>query len=445
MSELYIPQNIKIGYQKRTDALTGLLAYLIPEDEKGKYNQMLSWQRWRNHELGEAVIDNKPRNGYIINVSKTHVPFSSFGQERTKVRVHSADGYEFEISVENLIEILEVSDISKKYINAECVFAWQNKQIWLVPTNTKVYEKYQKVQQAKLENSQAKKTGGKKSSQELIEDKKRKEIAKKIKTGDIVELCYNSQKYMYVGKAKTYLKSKVVRVKLEDIDVKSKTLKIDPVTVPLLINVEKKSKKDILNGQALSHDAYSYNYLFSLTDRYMGVKSYVEENMSEKDSERLKEVYLDAMDEYGKKPLKYVVERRESYYSRHAENEMGYVWKSFVKKMVVGGVSKVEKAFFAKNELYMLRIEAQKYIPATVKNVEKFAIAMELVEVSTMNVLKRVECEIDEHSFATKMGYVLAPAKGWKDDYQMYASTWDENSKGSPKKNLVEIKTIWYS
>lgn len=444
MSELYIPQNIKIGYQQRTDALTGLLAYLIPEDEKGKYNQMLSWQRWRNHELGDAVIDNKPRNGYIINVSKTHVPFSSFGQERTKVRVHSPEGYEFEISVENLIEILEVSDISKKYINAECVFAWQNKQIWLIPINTKIYENYVKAQQEKMENSHLKKAVTTKSVAEKLAEKKRKEIEKNLNVGDVIGATFGNRKYMYVGKVKTYLKGKLARVKIEDIDCESKTLKVEPVMVPLLIQTNNRSKKDILNNRVLNHDMHSENYVFSF-NYYLNFNSYVEGKMSETEKARLQELYAEPIMECGKKPLKYVIEPSNIYHYGTEESSMKEVWKTFVKKMVMGKVSKVEKAFFVKNDMYLLRIEAKKYIPATIKSVEKFAVVMELVEPKTQNVLKRVECEIDEGSFLNKLGYVLSPVKGWNSNYQMFVKSWDENGKESPTKHRVEIRPTWYA
>ena len=46
---LYIPDKIKVGYQKREGTYTGKLAYVIYYDEKGKLRKEASWNSWRKN------------------------------------------------------------------------------------------------------------------------------------------------------------------------------------------------------------------------------------------------------------------------------------------------------------------------------------------------------------------------------------------------------------
>lgn len=140
-NSLFIPERIKIGFQKRGNTLTGNLAYIIYYDEKGVLRKKTSWENWRDKSIEPMDMENIPRSGYIVNEGVTHFAYSSFGSDRFRVRIHSSEGYEFEIYPENMIAIMAVSDISKRYINQECVFAWDGQDLVLLPTNTSQYEK----------------------------------------------------------------------------------------------------------------------------------------------------------------------------------------------------------------------------------------------------------------------------------------------------------------
>jgi hypothetical protein len=139
-SKIYIPKRIKIGFQSRDNTLAGNLAYIIYFDEKNKLRKQVSWDNWRNHDIEPVELDNTPRNGYVVNQGITHFSYSSFGSDRFRVRIHSPEGYEFEIYPENFLAIVAVSDISKRYINQECVFAWDGTEMLLLPTNTEQYQ-----------------------------------------------------------------------------------------------------------------------------------------------------------------------------------------------------------------------------------------------------------------------------------------------------------------
>lgn len=45
---LYIPDKIKVGFQKRSDTYTGRLAFVTCLDAKGKLKSEKSWEGWRH-------------------------------------------------------------------------------------------------------------------------------------------------------------------------------------------------------------------------------------------------------------------------------------------------------------------------------------------------------------------------------------------------------------
>lgn len=67
--------------------------------------------------------------------------YSDWGNSgRSMIRVHDSRGFEFEITVDNLIGILMHSDVSKREIDAQCVFAWWGTELVLLPTNSEEYQ-----------------------------------------------------------------------------------------------------------------------------------------------------------------------------------------------------------------------------------------------------------------------------------------------------------------
>ena len=64
---LYIPDKIKVGYQKREGTYTGKLAYVIYYDEKGKLRKEASWNSWRKHDIEPQEFDNIPTEGFVLN------------------------------------------------------------------------------------------------------------------------------------------------------------------------------------------------------------------------------------------------------------------------------------------------------------------------------------------------------------------------------------------
>jgi len=137
-SKLYIPKTIMVGFQERYGTFTGKLAYIVYVDDKGVHRKKPSWDSWRNHQLGTLELENKPQTSFMFNKGIERSG-SHFGSGRSVVRVHDERDFEFEISVDNLIGILMHSDVSKRDIVEECVYAWCGKDLVLLPTNSEQY------------------------------------------------------------------------------------------------------------------------------------------------------------------------------------------------------------------------------------------------------------------------------------------------------------------
>lgn len=137
---LYIPDRIKVGYQKREGTYTGKLAYVIYYDEKGKLRKENSWNSWRDHKIDSQEFENVPTEGFALN-KKVGDYSSDWGHRQAYVRVYDPRDFEFEITVENLLYILEhCSSIKGKGLEGEFVYSWDGKDIVLLPVGTVDYK-----------------------------------------------------------------------------------------------------------------------------------------------------------------------------------------------------------------------------------------------------------------------------------------------------------------
>lgn len=135
----FIPSKLVVGFQKRADTFTGKLSYVIYYDEKGKLRKETSWLSWIDDSIETLEIENTPTTGFVFNKG---IQRSSewFGSGRSVFRVYSPHDFEFEINSDNLINLLMHSDVSKREILEECVFAWAGTELVLLPTNSSDYQ-----------------------------------------------------------------------------------------------------------------------------------------------------------------------------------------------------------------------------------------------------------------------------------------------------------------
>lgn len=197
MQKLYIPKTIKVGFQERNDTYTSKLGYVIYYDGKGVLRKETSWNSWRDNKIEPIESPNEPARFLINKRIKRYADW--FGSDKEKVRIYDHRDFEFEISIANLIEILQHSDITKRDIMQECVYAWQGTELVLLPTNSEEYKE-------SLANTE--KLDSKFSAKDLV-------------IGRTYTQKREEGQYIYLGRFKTYSYEKKVYVNGAELDEKT--------------------------------------------------------------------------------------------------------------------------------------------------------------------------------------------------------------------------------
>lgn len=156
-STIFIPQKIRVGFQERSDTYTKKLAYVIYYDEKGKLRKEASWQSWRDKKIEPDEHENTPMEGFVLN-KKVGGYASDWGNFRQAyVRVYDPRGFEFEITVPNLIYILEhTSSIKGKGLEGEFVYGWDGPDLLLIPTCAPDYKALAELNDKRFEKKSVK-------------------------------------------------------------------------------------------------------------------------------------------------------------------------------------------------------------------------------------------------------------------------------------------------
>lgn len=138
-SNIFIPKEINVGFQNRSDTYTKKLAYIIYFDHKGVLRKETSWNSWRDKEIDNAIHANVPTSGFVLN-KKAGGYSTGWNHRQTYVRVYDPRGFEFEISVSNLLYILEnTNSIKGKGLDGDFIYGWDGKELLLIPTESPDY------------------------------------------------------------------------------------------------------------------------------------------------------------------------------------------------------------------------------------------------------------------------------------------------------------------
>lgn len=143
MEKLTIPQKIHVGYRNRKGTYTGKLAYVIYTDEKGKLRKETSWNGWRDAQIPPDEFANEPTSGFVLNkgVGGTRQSWG-WNVRNEYIRVFDPRGFEFEISVANLLFILqECTSIKGKGLEGEFIYSWDGTELVLLPVDCYEYQK----------------------------------------------------------------------------------------------------------------------------------------------------------------------------------------------------------------------------------------------------------------------------------------------------------------
>ena len=137
---IFIPKTIKVGYQNRSDTYTGQLAYVIYYDQKNKLRKENSWQSWRDKNIEPQEFVNEPTSGFVLN-KKVGDYVSDWNHRQAYVRVYDPRNFEFEVTIENLLYILEnASSIKGKGLEGNFIFGWDGKDLLLMPVDSPDYK-----------------------------------------------------------------------------------------------------------------------------------------------------------------------------------------------------------------------------------------------------------------------------------------------------------------
>jgi hypothetical protein len=143
-SQLFIPSKIKVGFDKREGTYTGKLAYVIYYDNKNVLRKEKSWESWRDKTIDPVEMNNEPFDGFVLNkgVGGTRESYGwNARNEYIRVFDSRGDGFEFEISVANLLFILRECNCMKgKGLEGKFVYAWDGTELVLLPTNSAEYK-----------------------------------------------------------------------------------------------------------------------------------------------------------------------------------------------------------------------------------------------------------------------------------------------------------------
>lgn len=140
-TNIFIPKKIKVGFQTRNDTYTKKLAYVIYYDQKNRLRKETSWNSWRDEKIEPEDYDNEPISGFVLNKKVGGVEESYYDVRKTYVRVFDPRGFEFEITIPNLLYILEnTSSIKGKGLEGEFVYGWDGKELVLVPVESPDYK-----------------------------------------------------------------------------------------------------------------------------------------------------------------------------------------------------------------------------------------------------------------------------------------------------------------
>lgn len=138
--QLFIPDKIAVGFQKRDDTYTKKLAYVIYYDLKGELRKEKSWNTWRDSKIAPIDYANEPTEGFVLN-KKVGGHRSHWNYRDAHVRVYDPRDFEFEISVPNLLYILTQCDCSRgKGLEGKFVYAWDGTELVLLPATSEEYK-----------------------------------------------------------------------------------------------------------------------------------------------------------------------------------------------------------------------------------------------------------------------------------------------------------------
>jgi len=113
---------------------------VIYYDQKNVLRKEKSWESWRDKNIEPQEFFNEPTSGFVLN-KKVGDYKSSWNHRHAYCRVYDPRNFEIEISIENLLYILENNNsIKGKGLEGEFVYAYSGKDLLLLPIDSPDYK-----------------------------------------------------------------------------------------------------------------------------------------------------------------------------------------------------------------------------------------------------------------------------------------------------------------
>lgn len=104
-------KKLVVGFNNRIGTYTGKIGYVIYYDAMNKLRKESSCNSWRDHKIDPLYINNEPVEGFVLN---KRVGGERWSQRMTFARILDPRGFEIEISIDNLLYILNWCNTDKK-------------------------------------------------------------------------------------------------------------------------------------------------------------------------------------------------------------------------------------------------------------------------------------------------------------------------------------------
>lgn len=144
-SELYLPKTLKVGYQYRDTKFEKKIGYVIYYDHTGKLRKETSWENWRDKQIDSNEFENTPTEGFMIHSNIK----DKWSQRQEYLSIYDPRGFEFEITIDNFIYIIQHCNIINTGIVGKLVYVWKGADLILMPTaDNTTYSELSKLQQS---------------------------------------------------------------------------------------------------------------------------------------------------------------------------------------------------------------------------------------------------------------------------------------------------------
>lgn len=133
------PPKIIIGFQNRKNAMNGKLAFITYRKIDGTIFNETRFKKWLDGSIDIVEVDNLPRDGFVLGESVHHG--NSFSGDVFNVRLFQTHNeVEFEVPVEDFLNLTTYTTVNRRYIEGECVFTWENTRLHIVSVNDPAYK-----------------------------------------------------------------------------------------------------------------------------------------------------------------------------------------------------------------------------------------------------------------------------------------------------------------